>query len=216
MHTSLQAKLLKELYNLTPSNSQLWITTHSIGMLKQAESLEEQNPGSVVFLDFDNRDFDLAERILPSKINKAIWNKFFDLAFADFSKLIAPKRIVFCEGSSQGRKYKDFDAQIYAKIFEDKYHDTSFVSLGSCSEIEDIENVSVRVISNILKSSFIIKFIDRDDKSTQEISDLLAKGIKTSKRRHIESYLLDNEIIEKLCNSINKLELLQDCLDIKN
>lgn len=215
MHTSLQAKLLKELYNLTPSNSQLWITTHSIGMLKQAESLEEQNPGSVVFLDFDNRDFDLAERIVPSKINKAIWSKFFDLAFADFSKLIAPKKIVFCEGSSQGRKYKDFDAQIYARIFENKYHDTSFVSLGSCSEIEDIENVSVRVISNILKSSIIIKFIDRDDKSTQEISDLLAKGIKTSKRRHIESYLLDNEIIEKLCNSINKLELLQDCIDIK-
>jgi hypothetical protein len=168
MHTGLQARLLKELFTLTPSNSQLWITTHSIGMLKQAEELEEQNPGAVVFLDFDNRDFDLAEVITPAKIDKAIWNKFFDLAFADFSKLIAPKTIVFCEGSSQGRKYKDFDAQIYGKIFENKYHDSKFVSIGSCSVIEDIENKSIKILSNILKSSNILKFIDRDDKSPQE------------------------------------------------
>ena len=59
MHTKLQAKVLKELYKLTPINSQLWISTHSIGMLKQAEELEKENPGSVVFLDFDNRDFDV-------------------------------------------------------------------------------------------------------------------------------------------------------------
>jgi len=96
LHTRLQSKVLKELYNLTPSNSQLWITTHSIGMFKEAEDIEERNPGTVVFLDFDNRDFDLTETITPTQINKAIWDRFFDLAFADFSKLIAPNRIVFC------------------------------------------------------------------------------------------------------------------------
>jgi predicted ATP-dependent endonuclease of OLD family len=144
MHTRLQSKVLKELFNLTPSNSQLWISTHSIGMLKQAEELDKAIPGSVVFLDFDNRDFDLTERIYPAKIDKTIWNRFFDLAFADFSQLIAPKRIVFCEGTSQGRKYKDFDAQIYGKIFEQKYHDTNFISTGSSSEIENIENQSVK------------------------------------------------------------------------
>jgi len=165
MHTSLQAKVLRELFKLTPTNSQLWISTHSIGMLKEAEDLEEQNPGSVIFLDFDNRDFDLSEHMKPAKIDKAIWDKFYDLAFADFSKLIAPKRIVFCEGTSQGRQYKDFDSQIYGKIFENKYHDTKFVSIGSCSEIEDIENNSVKILSSILKSSIVLKFIDRDDKS---------------------------------------------------
>ena len=216
MHTSLQSKVLKELFELTPDNSQLWISTHSIGMLKQAEELEEQNPGSVVFLDFDNRDFDLEETMIPAKIDKAIWDKFFDLAFADFSKLIAPSRIVFCEGTSQGRKYKDFDAQIYGKIFEQKYHDTKFVSVGSSSELENIENQSVKVVANILKSSTIIKFIDRDDKSIQEIQENTSKGIKTSGRRHIESYLYDDELITKLCESVGKPELTQDCLNAKN
>ena len=215
MHTRLQAKLLNELYELTPQNSQLWVSTHSIGMLKQAELLEQQNPGSVVFLDFDNRDFDLTETIKPAKIDKTIWDRFFDLAFADFSQLIAPARIVFCEGTSKGRKYKDFDAQIYTKIFENKYHDTKFVSIGSSTEIENIENQSVKVVSNILKTSSIIKFIDRDDNSPEQIAELLGKGIKTSSKRHIESYMLDDEIIEKLCVSIGKPELLTDCLTAK-
>lgn len=215
MHTRLQAKVLKELFKLTPDNSQLWISTHSIGMLKQAEELELTNPGSVVFLDFDNRDFDLTEIIKPAKIDKAIWDKFFDLAFADFSKLISPSTIIFCEGSSQGRIYKDFDAQVYGKIFESKYHDTKFVSIGSSTEIENVENQSVKMLSNILKSSRLIKFIDRDDKSDAEILDLLEKGVKTSSKRHIESYLFDDELIAKLCASIGKEDLLPDCLNAK-
>src|SRR5690606_36133808 len=95
MHTRLQSRVLKELYRLTPDNSQLWISTHSIGMLKEAEEIENTNPNTVVFLDFDNRDFDLTEIMTPSKIDKAIWDRFFDLALADFSKLIAPNQIVF-------------------------------------------------------------------------------------------------------------------------
>ena len=213
MHTRLQAKFLKEIYKLIPDNSQLWVSTHSIGMLKQAEELERQSPGSVVFLDFDDRDFDLTEVMKPARIDRTIWNRFFDLAFADFSQLIAPKRIIFCEGTSQGRKYKDFDAQIYGKIFESNYHDTRFISTGSSSEIENIENQSIKIVANILKSSEILKFVDRDDKSSQEVSELLKKGIKTSKRRHIESYLFDDEIIAKLCNSVGKSELTQDCLN---
>ncbi|MEZ4968955.1 MAG: AAA family ATPase [Flavobacteriaceae bacterium] len=215
MHTRLQSKVLAELYNLIPANSQLWISTHSIGMLKQAEIIEQANSGTVVFLDFANRDFDLTEVMKPAPINKAIWDRFFDLAFADFSQLIAPNRVVFCEGTSQGRKYKDFDAQIYGRIFEQKYHETKFLSIGSSSELENIENQSVKIVSNILKSSSIVKFIDRDDKSPQEVQELLAKGIKTSNRRHIESYLFDDELITKLCNSNGKPELVQDCLNAK-
>ena len=216
MHTRLQAKVLKEIFKLTPDNSQLWISTHSIGMLKQAEEIEIDSPGSVVFLDFDHRDFDLTEVMKPARIDKAIWDKFFDLAFADFSKLISPSTIVFCEGTSQGRKYKDFDAQIYGKIFESKYHDTKFVSMGGSTEIENVENQSIKMLSNILKSSTLIKFIDRDDKSDAEIQELLEKGVKTSNRRHIESYLFDDQLIEKLCRSVGKEDLLQSCLDAKN
>lgn len=215
MHTKLQSKLLAELYRLLPEQSQLWISTHSIGMLKQAEELEIQNPYSVAFLDFDNRDFDNEEVIAPTKISKSIWNKFFELALSDFSKLISPRQIVFCEGTQLGRKCKNFDVQIYSKIFEEQYHDTTFISIGSCSEIEDLENESIKLVSNLLKSTKTIKFVDRDDKSSNEVNELNKKGIKTLKKRHIENYLLDDEIIEKLCLKNNQIDKLEDCLKAK-
>src|SRR5699024_2858672 len=71
MHTRLQSKVLQELYNLTPNNSQFWITTHSIGMLKQAEEIEKKDPGTVLFLDFGNHDFDSTEIMKPVQINRA-------------------------------------------------------------------------------------------------------------------------------------------------
>lgn len=215
MHTRLQSKLLSELYRLIPDHSQLWISTHSIGMLKQAEELEISKPNSVTFLDFDNKDFDSEEIIIPTKISKSIWSRFFELALSDFSKLISPKQIVFCEGTQQGRKCQNFDAQIYSKIFEQKYYDTLFISLGSCNEIEDSENQSIKLVSNILKASTIIKFVDRDDKSEAEVSELLAKNIKTLERRHIENYLLDDEIISKLCVSSGQEDKVELCLKAK-
>lgn len=215
MHTALQAKLLSELYNLIPNNSQLWLSTHSIGMLKEAKELEEQHPNTVCFLNFTDMDFDTSVVIRPSTIDATIWNKFLELAFGDFAKLIAPQRVVFCEGTVQGRAYKNFDAQIYSRIFASKYPDTSFVSIGSCSELEDDNNISMKIISQVLKNSTIIKIVDRDDKSEGEIKDLKTKGIKVLNKRHIECYLLDDEIITKLCISQSKEDKIIECLNAK-
>lgn len=215
MHTRLQSKLLKELFTLTPTNSQLWISTHSIGMLKEAENIEKANPGTVVFLDFNNHDFDEDEIIIPSKISKAIWDNFYDLSFGDFATLMAPRNIVFCEGTPKGRKYKNFDAQIFTVIFEQKYHDTKFVSLGSCNELENIESITIGIVGSILSASKIIKIVDRDDRSDAEIDELRHKGIKTTKRRHIESYLLDDLVIKKLCEKMQHQDKYEECLAVK-
>lgn len=215
MHTALQARLLTEMYTLVPANSQLWISTHSMGMLKAAKELEEANPGTVAFIDFSDKDFDSPVIIHPSTITSTIWHKFLDFAIGDFANLIAPARVVFCEGTTLGRSIKNFDAVVYKKIFSNKYSDTEFSSVGSCSEIENPDNISMQIVTNLLKHSQIIKFVDRDDKSAQEVSDLNAKGIKVLNRRHIECYLFDDEIIEKLCVSVNHLELLPDCLTMK-
>lgn len=216
MHTALQSKLLTEMYALVPENSQLWISTHSMGMLKSAKELEEANPGTVAFIDFSDKDFDSKVVIYPSTITSTIWHKFLDLAIGDLANMIAPSRVVFCEGTSLGRSIKNFDAVVYKKIFSSKYPDTEFSSIGSCSEIENPDNTSMQIVKELLKNSRIIKFVDRDDKSQQEISDLNAKGIKVLNRRHIECYLLDDEIISRLCDSTGHTDLLPDCLAMKS
>ena len=215
MHTALQSKLLEELYSLISDNSQLWISTHSMGMLKKAKELEELNPGSVVFLDFENRDFDSEVIITPSKIDSTMWNRFLELAFGDLSSLIAPSTIVFCEGNPQGRKYKDFDAQIYHKIFEKEYPDVCFTSVGSCTELENPDNTSMKIISKVLNNSTMIKVVDRDARTPEEVAELKHKGIKVLSKRHIECYLLDDEILQLLCNREGKSDEYQKIVEIK-
>jgi hypothetical protein len=212
MHTRLQGKVLRELYQLTPLNSQLWLSTHSIGMLQEAEDIEKDNPGTVVFLDFDGRDFDSDEIIRPAQIGKAVLEKFYELAFGDFAKLMLPKKIVFCEGDPNGNARKDYDKTIYTMIFGDTHPDTFFISGGSCSELESIEKRLGEIMSKLLANTEVIKIVDHDERSDTEVAELLQKGIKTLTKRHLESYLLDDSIIEKLCISKGQAAKYPECV----
>ena len=212
MHTKLQGKVLRELYVLIQGQSQLWISTHSIGMLQEAEEIEKEQPGTVAFLDFGGRDFDTDQVICPAKIGKAVMDKFYELAFGDFAKLILPQTIVFCEGDPNGKTRKDFDKIIYTTIFADTHPEAFFISGGSCNDIENIEKTHGEIMGVLLKNTRIIKIVDRDDRSQQEICDLAKKGIKVLKERNLESYLLDDEVIRKLCNSVGKPEGHEECI----
>ena len=215
MHTKLQGKVLRELYLLIPGSSQLWVSTHSIGMLQEAEDIEKENPGTVVFLDFGNRDFDTDQIIQPSRIGKAVMDKFYELAFGDFAKLMLPKTIVFCEGDPNGGKRKDFDKTIYSTIFADTYPEAFFISGGSCNDIENIEKNSGEIIQTLLTGTKVIKIVDRDDRSSQEVADLAKAGIKVLKRRNLESYVLDDAVIKKLCDKVGKPEEYAACIQEK-
>lgn len=214
IHTSLQASLLRELYKLVPSQSQLWIATHSFGMLKEAKKLKEEHPDKVVFLNFDGYDFDDVVTIEPSECDSVLWNKMLEITLGDYSSYIIPESIVFCEGTSQGRKRKDFDKRCYENIFGTKYASTMFYSLGSCTDIAEKKQIA-DFIGNLSPASNIIKVIDRDDRSQDEINDLIAEGIKVLARRHLECYLLDDEVLEKWCHSVGKSDKVSDMLQIK-
>ena len=55
--TALHGLLLEVVLDIMPSESQLWIATHSIGFVRKAYEMMRQK-GDVVFLDFSGRDFD--------------------------------------------------------------------------------------------------------------------------------------------------------------
>ena len=215
IHTALQAKLLKELFALMQNDSQLWIATHSFGMLKEAKNLKEEHPDEVVFLNFDGYDFDDVVSIEPSECDAVLWNKMLEITLGDYSSYIIPESIIFCEGTTQGRKRKDFDKRCYENIFGTKYASTMFYSLGGCTDIAEKKQIT-DFISNLSPASNIIKVIDRDDRSQDEINDLVAEGIKVLARRHLECYLLDNEVLEKWCHSVGQSDKVPDMLQIKN
>jgi len=210
MHTRLQANLLRELYSLIPLNSQLWISTHSIGMMNAAVKLSQENPGSVCFLDLHDLDFDEAKTLKPSVPNRAFWKKALSVALDDIAGLVAPTQIVLCEGQFKGTADKaELDADCLRKIFAKEFPDTDFISVGSNDEVKrstNPANIGAAILT-IAPGTRIIRVIDRDDMSGTEIAEYNDKGIRVLSKRQIESYLWDDEVLEALCKSEGKVEM---------
>ena len=74
MHTGLQGKLVEEMVKVIPSNSQLWLSTHSLGVMRSAQKIEKEYPGSVAIIDFSDFNFDEQSVVEPSKLGKVVYN----------------------------------------------------------------------------------------------------------------------------------------------
>ena len=215
IHTKLQGKLLEELYYLVPGNSQLWIATHSIGMVRKAQDLYQNHPESVVFLDFGEYDFDNPVTLTPTTPDPAFWARIYDIALDDLAKLVAPKRIVLCESKAQDPS-KGFDAACYNQIFGIHYPDTRFISVGGKKDVETADTKLIPVIEAIANSTEILRLRDRDDATDQDIVNNAKKGIRTLSRQAIEDYLTDDEVLTQLCVSQGKPDKVGEFLVAKD
>ena len=98
VNAAIHGALLDEMLSLLPENCQLVMATHSAGMLAQARAIADAEPGSVAFLDFDNLDFESPVELRPSVPDRAFWRRQLTIAFGGFADLLAPSRVVLCEG----------------------------------------------------------------------------------------------------------------------
>ncbi len=220
MHSRLQARLLHELVDLVPTRSQLWIATHSIGIIKKAIEIQRTAPESVVFLDFSDRDFDTCVEMHPVQVNRLYWKKFLSVALDDMADLVAPRRLVLCEGrplETEGKPSRqEHDAKCLRKIFADEFPDTEFISGGNS---DDVAKDSLRLIASLERLATgveCVRVIDRDGRNKDQIAELERQGIKVLTRRHLESYFLDDEVLESLCNQHNKKGKLDDVKKARN
>lgn len=188
----IQARLLEELFHLLNEKSQLWIATHAIGMMRKAMELEKLHPDEVVFLDFGGRDFDTRQSITPTTPNREFWERTHEIALDDLSELIAPSRIILCESRI------GFDADCYNQIFGDHFPDTKFISAGGKKELE----LYVPVAKAIAKGAECFRLRDRDDLTDTRIAELREEGIRVLRRGSIEDYLLSDEILKVMCDSL--------------
>ncbi len=212
MHSSLQAGLLEELFRLVPEPCQLWVATHSIGMITKAMELRRNDPDSVVFLDFGGRDFDSPQVIEPVVPNRSFWQNCLQVALGDIASLVAPQRLILCESDP---KTAAFDARCLNTIFESEFPDTVFVSAGGATEVQK-DAVTVRaVLGGVLDGMTIEALFDRDDRSEEEIKEMQKGGVKVLSRRQLESYLWDDEMLTKLCEGRERLDLVKDVLAAK-
>lgn len=214
MHTKLQARLLEEIYNLTPENCQLWISTHSIGMARKAAEINIENPGRVAFIDFHDQDFDQAANLNPVTPNRKFWKSMFSTALDDLAELVVPINVIFCEGKKlgDGGRKPSFDTSVYSIIFQDTHADTDFIPLGGTSDIQRDAAVIGPLLRKLAPGIKTWAVYDRDDRHETEIAELRERHIRVLNKRDLESYLWDDEILDKLAtvnNQPQKAEILK-------
>jgi len=209
LNTRIQGKLLDALLNTLPNACQLWIASHSLGFMSHARKLMDSRPGVVVFLDMFDRDFDSPVVLKPVKPNRDFWSRTLDVAVGDLAYLIAPERVVLCEGrpaDGKSNSKSEFDAQCYRTIFGDTMPDTDFISVGNSLDVQGDRLQVGQTIQTLVSGTTVIRLIDRDWRNQTEIEALQANGVRVLRRRHLEEYLLDDEVITKLCNDKNQQE----------
>ena len=210
LSTKLQGKLLKELYRLAPDNSQLWLATHSIGMVRTAQEIRAKHPEHVVFLDMgfrsngEPRNYDKPQTIEPTDPDHDFWSRHYAVALDDMAELLAPDCIVLCEGSTQDDD-PALDESCYNKIFAQEFPRALFVSVGSATKVEKRMGDLLPVLKKIVNATSIVRFRDKDDLLPGEIKDKCVEGVRVmSGYRNIESMLLSDGLLSRLCDSLGK------------
>ena len=215
MNTGVQGALLRELVSKLPEKCQLWVATHSAGMMRAAKDIAEQDPGTVSFLDFGGKDFDQAVVMTPESPTRDFWKRQFAVAIGDLAELLAPEQIVFCEGSMTGPKNPKFDARCYRIIFGAEFTSTEFVSLGSANDVERNAAIVGSVVDELFVGVRHFHLYDRDDRSIDEINEIKRGGGRVLSLRDLESYLYDDEVLAALCATHGHADKTEQMLAIK-
>lgn len=148
INTAVQRKLIIEIDKIIDDGGQIWIATHSIGFLR---AFQEELLGKCQVIHFeDNKRFASEAIILtPVANNRTTWKSIFSTALDDLTGLIAPNRIIYCEGRDEPRRdgsERGLDAQVLNNIFNGEYPDTVFVSSGGNTELDQRSSIALAII----------------------------------------------------------------------
>ena len=211
--TAIQRKLLLEINNLIGKDCQIWIATHSIGFLRALQN-ELKDDCQIIQFEQGVKWASEVHTLKPIIASHTKWKEIFTAAIDDLSELICPKRIIYCEGKDKPGIYGEeqgFDAKVYNNIFGEKYHDTLFISSGGNTELDQRSNIAFAILSKVFSDLEIWVLKDRDmvsSRSSTENDRILylsnnPSGHRVLKRREIENYLFDVEVLKEYCSKNN-------------
>lgn len=208
VNTSIQKNLLLEINRMIGPNCQIWVATHSIGLMRALQS-DLKDMCQVIHFESGIKFASEAITLRPIKQNHASWRKIFATALDDLAELVSPRQIIYCEGKDKPGQNgeKGFDARVYNSIFGTARPDTLFVSSGGNTELDQRSEIAIRILSKVFADLEVLVLKDRDfhsgtDATLQDRVEYLETNPKNHRmleRREIENYLYDREILEKFC-----------------
>lgn len=218
INTSIQTSFLKELSRLCKENeAQLWVATHSIGFLREAQDMHRKNIPIAIY-EFSSSLSKGIQTLKPSVLQGwRHWQQIFSTPLNDLAELTLPKELIYCEGSKENLA---IDEMIYNQIFGGKYPDTFFISSGGCGEVITNSKFACLVFAKIsIASEFKLLILkDRDGKSDSQRTEELKKNLllRILERRELENYLFDLEILQKYKSDLDIHKFKELVTDIVN
>lgn len=209
LNTSIQRKLIFEINKMVPENCQIWIATHSIGFLRALQD-ELYSVSQVIEFKEENLWASQIYTLYPMIRSRTSWQSVFTTALDDLTSLIAPKRIIYCEGRAEPTSSgveRGLDAIVYNTIFGGSHPDTLFVSSGGNTELDQRSDIAIAILSKVFPEIEILVLKDRDmasgryttenDRQVYLMNNLCYHRVLS--RFEIENYLFDKEVLKKYC-----------------
>lgn len=185
LHPTLTFKLIESLKSIGEHTNQFIFLTHSADLISTYYAT-----GNVFFIDANQTGTNQAHRL--SELNTS-HHELVQLIGENLGLFAVGKKIVFVEGESSS-----IDRLAYHKIAQTVDSEIKVSPIGSVINIGTLKAVEEQIRKSIFGvNMFMIR--DRDGLRQDQIDSLEANGhLLCLKRRHIENYFLDEDILRKV------------------
>lgn len=214
VNTSIQKNLLIEINRLIGDDCQIWLASHSIGLMRALQT-EFKDISQIIYFEPGLRFAERQIKLTPVKRTVDVWKKIFSTALDDLTNLVSPRQIVYCEGrDAPGPKGKErgLDARIYNRVFGSEFPETLFVSSGGNTELDQRSDIAIKILSKAIADLEVLILKDRDFDSAK-LATLEDREVylashpnhhRVLMRFEMENYLFDKETLKAFCDATGR------------
>lgn len=203
LHPTLTFKLIESLKTIGEHTNQFIFLTHSADLISTYYST-----GNVYFIDSSQSGTNQAHKL--SDLNNS-HHQVVRLIGQNLGLFAVGKKLVFVEGENSS-----IDRLTYHTIAQSIDSDIKIIPVGSVLNLMTLNSIEEQIRNSIFGID-IYMIRDRDGLTDTQVDTIEANGrIKCLKRRHIENYFLDEEILFKVAEQLylttNNEELTQELI----
>jgi predicted ATPase len=189
LHPTLTFKLIETLKTIGDHTNQFIFLTHSADLISTYYST-----GDVYFIDAIQTGTNQAHKL--SELRRS-HNEVVQLIGQNLGLFAVGKKLIFVEGENSS-----IDRLTYHAIAQKVMPDAKVISVGSVANIITLNTIEEQIRNSIFGIDiFMIR--DRDGLDDTQIEEIEKNGrVRCLKRRHIENYFLDSDILFKVSEKL--------------
>ncbi len=204
LHPTLTFKLIETLKAIGNHTNQFIFLTHSADLISTYYST-----GNVYFIDSQQSGSNQAHKL--SDLNHG-HHDIVDLIGENLGLFAVGKKLVFVEGEDSS-----IDRLAYHSIAQKYLSEAKITPIGSVENIITLNTIEEQIRNSIFGIDFYM-IRDRDGLSSTQINALEKNGrIRCLKKRHLENYFLDAEVLfkvaQKLYLTVSRPEITQQYIE---